>query len=698
MSIQSRAASFFSVLFIPRSIHRHHFLGMTILGMLSILTFKTSTEAQTEEIKIVTSCAYLEHYDIPVGNSYRSRGDNIRGLKVYDLNQDGNDDIVAFHESGPVEIFFSGPNGGVGAIREYLVGSNLGSRSINIDVGDFNHDALPDLLFAGATSYDEAGSARVLFNKGNGEFDVDSSVLPLAKGKRVVRLADLNGDSMEDVIVASIGNQFSSNEGSALSILINTSDGHFLPRVDYLVGAKPSNLTVTDVDNDHDQDLIVSKSSADHPHEGMIILKNQGDGTFIKFSGLTDVTITMTAADLRGSGFADIGRTIYNTYDSKFYFQQLENLGAGSYRVFKETYLYRLGWFRHQLENGDIDDDGDLDLILFAEPEYPVGTPTGKLFLNDGQGNMIDSSSGLTNLNLQLSPESGTRVFQDLDGDEDLDVVFFHREVEPHYGSQAIDVNFNRGKQGDGSWLGFDPTLISLADSGTDFYPNMDLIDVSGSINGDDLHDIVVARHGEGTVIADDYLTLLPLSCPSPTPKNFRKIKPRKETSLSLAWDSSDSTGEEVYALQMNDEPVIILDAETTKVTLKALSPGTRYSFTLASCLPDDASGTLYCSQPTKLAASTLASDPRSITLTNRGNKQPEITWAPFPSNASHYLLRVTSGKKAPVDCSNGKVVRGNKTALPEVKPKAPFSVRVCAVNADGDASGGKTATFSVTR
>ncbi len=97
----------------------------------------------------------------------------------------------------------------------------------------------------------------------------------------------------------------------------------------------------------------------------------------------------------------------------------LTNDGRGKFVVTKLA----SGYAGYYILSGDIDADGDLDLVC---PLGPVGS---RLFLNNGKGKFTEASSNLP------AGNGGERywggIFTDVDGDTDLDIVVATRGLTP---------------------------------------------------------------------------------------------------------------------------------------------------------------------------------------------------------------------------------------------------------------------------
>lgn len=156
--------------------------------------------------------------------------------------------------------------------------------------------------------------------------------------------------------------------------------------------------------------LVVSSASAQ-------TFQNQTAARF-PVAGNSEYSNQMTLVDLDGDGDLDIvwaNGQGYQTQGAALKPRIYINNGTG---VFADQTDARVpgitGWFRG-VEAGDIDGDGDVDLILAQDfNKKPM------LLLNDGVGNFTDGSNRLPNINMS----SARAQFGDVDNDGDLDLIF----------------------------------------------------------------------------------------------------------------------------------------------------------------------------------------------------------------------------------------------------------------------------------
>src|SRR5215213_5916548 len=201
------------------------------------------------------------------------------GLSLLKGNNDGKLDVVVAHEiacytapcvaSEVISVMIGNGDGTFQPSREIQVGRGVAQ----IAVGDFNRDGFKDLALAGVQ-----GQVYRLYGVGDGTFVqqptltavVDPSFIPVTD----IDVADFNGDSIEDLVVAVPHN------GSRTAIVIGNGDGTFrAPLVLTDPGLHiPQQQAVADYNGDGFQDLALSLGEGD---QGVMQIRNgNGDGTF----------------------------------------------------------------------------------------------------------------------------------------------------------------------------------------------------------------------------------------------------------------------------------------------------------------------------------------------------------------------------------------------------------------------------------
>ncbi len=243
-------------------------------------------------------------------------------------------------------------------------------------VSDLTGDALPDIL---TPCRDSANDIALLVNKGSGTFDPAQFIFS-GTSPRAITTADLNQDGWMDFVAC--------NQDQTIAVFINKQDGTFL-RSQYAVevqqpyqGQQPRFVKAGDLDGDGDLDLIIPVATHDYYENwwGLTTFTNDGAGNFTQnqvqvVEGLNTVT-----------GF----------------------------------------------EVGDLDDDGDLDIVLGVFDYHPCQQPYCYDYHAEGQKLALLTNNGfanpftITDLNINSLTDdvaASDIALVDIDGDGDRDIV-----------------------------------------------------------------------------------------------------------------------------------------------------------------------------------------------------------------------------------------------------------------------------------
>jgi hypothetical protein len=237
-------------------------------------------------------------------------GSSSQQIAIADVNGDDKPDllaIVAAPFNGAVAILLGNGDGTFQAPTLVLLG---GMVMYSLAVGDVNGDGRPDVVASGAggSGGPSRGIARVLLGNGDGTFQI--SPTPYDSGVSAggwansVALGDLNGDGALDLAIANYPD-------STTGVLLGNGDGTFGSTVLYDSGSRLAWVnTIADVNGDSKRDLIVANAAG-----AVGVLVGNGDGTFQppQTYAIPGDALSVVAADVNRDGRPDLAVAVGNT-------------------------------------------------------------------------------------------------------------------------------------------------------------------------------------------------------------------------------------------------------------------------------------------------------------------------------------------------------------------------------------------------
>ncbi len=308
---------------------------------------------------------------------------------------DKNVTLLEFQQSLPHDYFV----GGWGAASNITADANS-SRAASLGDVDNDNDGDLDLVVA-----NYAQPNRLYINEGVSGFSA-SDIGSESDKSTAIAFGDVDGDGDLDVVVA--------NDSQTNKLYLNNGGGVF-SAAGINIGSETdasTSVALGDVDADGDLDLLVGNNLTTNK-----LYLNDGNAVFsatgISFASAIDATTCIALADVDADGDLDlmVGNAGGASADkrNKLY----RNDGKGDFSSLGESIGSGDAFATQALVFGDVDSDGDLDLVVANEAE------TNRLYLNDGSGEFVAAGTALGS----ETDASRSLSLVDVDSDGDIDLV-----------------------------------------------------------------------------------------------------------------------------------------------------------------------------------------------------------------------------------------------------------------------------------
>lgn len=277
-------------------------------------------------------------------------------------------------------------------------------------VGDFDGDGDPDLAAGHRDPSTDVLFISTLLNDGAGTLSRPASSSPAGpQGVRITAAApgDLDGDGHLDLVITH-------EPPMGLSVLFNRGDGTLDPAVElsddrrWLKGW----VLPQDLDADGALDLAVVRRR-DLRSAVLQLFFNAGDRTFMEPMDLelANWPSSIAAGDLDSDGDLDLVMVVHIEHKPWRALDVLRNVGRGTFAP-AEHYEYEdtAEFYGEYLDLGDLDGDGALDVVVCGP--YPTDL---YVLRNEGDGTL--------NSPIRFEGDGGSPVIVNLDTDGDLDLL-----------------------------------------------------------------------------------------------------------------------------------------------------------------------------------------------------------------------------------------------------------------------------------
>ncbi|HQY92897.1 VCBS repeat-containing protein [Caldilinea sp.] len=242
-------------------------------------------------------------------------------------------------------------------------------------------------------------------------------------------VADLNGDQRLDLFLHNLRNEDEFIAFSVATLWLDQGDGRFAATRMQEVNGSGLAAAVAEINQDGAPDLLV------YTGHTLKVLLNQDEkagqfevGAVIDAPRKGDQYATLVQGDLNGDGWTDgvvagcCGRLFALDADDQrpnfsWVWYSGPDDGRSAFAIRSAALPVLDGLAVRGAALGDLDIDGDLDLLITVDAPDGSGATSGRVYLNDGAGMFTDSGQ-------QLDPTGGAVVaLGDIDGDGALDAL-----------------------------------------------------------------------------------------------------------------------------------------------------------------------------------------------------------------------------------------------------------------------------------
>lgn len=372
-----------------------------------------------------------------------------------DLDKDGDFDAVVANDDG----FGSPPlllmNQGLGVMQDEsaLRLPPLAMIALScLEAADVNGDGHVDLFFGGGTDTVLPAPNTLLLNDGSGIFSVEPT-FPAGLGFALdAEFADVDGDGDLDLLVSNMQDPdflFEIPDPTTLYVnqggLQGGTAGQFVEDPNFsAIGSNQAladggDVSLADVDNDGDLDVYICGSDIVTGGWQNLLFVNDGTG------GFTDVTATglpviadnsfeADFADVDGDGLLDIfiANSILSQPNAVHLLLNQGPVGPGGTPVFVDgsanvpSFLGPATGIRLATDIGDVDGDGDPDVVIGIHEFFNGGGTAGESVLLLNEGGLQGSAPGSFVIDTQFSTTfpfiDADVALEDMDNDGDLDL------------------------------------------------------------------------------------------------------------------------------------------------------------------------------------------------------------------------------------------------------------------------------------
>lgn len=276
--------------------------------------------------------------------------------------------------------------------------SSGGDGGNSITVADLNGDQIPDLVVASWCASGSGcanGSVGVLLGNGDGTFQTP---VPYGSGGQFadsVAVADL-GNGHLDLIVAncsSFANNICSGTTGGVSVLLGDGNGGFATAVPYATTFGVAAVAVADVNGDGKKDVVIATNCGSGPYSGCVgVLLGDGTGslaTAVTYDSGGYSPTAIAIGDMNGDGKLDVVVSHCGTGSTCGEGNVAVLVGNGDGSFVPGVVYDSAGVYPDGVAIADVNGDGKADVIV-ANSSVSATVPDGNLgvLLGNGDGTL----------------------------------------------------------------------------------------------------------------------------------------------------------------------------------------------------------------------------------------------------------------------------------------------------------------------
>ncbi len=323
--------------------------------------------------------------------------DNLSDIQWVDMDGDGLEDILCTAEINDKITLFK--NQGNGQFSDEIIVNNSLDAPRSVAGADLNGDGLNDVLVTWFNS------EKVLWYENLGDLQFDGGTQIYSGVVYEAEVVDIDGDSDLDILCPDWS-------GSKCSILYNNGQGTFLESTIEEQILEPAFATSFNQDGDGDLDIILSA------YDKLAIYEQTANGTFEPgfFLSEADRRIKeVVIEDISGDNLKDL-ILCSSQFNQIYYYPNNDDQSFETQKV-----LVQLDIDLYNFAAADIDEDGDLDFVLYAFNDRIIWAK------NNGS-NEFDE---LETLHVGLNVSSFRRgvILEDIDLDGNLDIIMWREDL-----------------------------------------------------------------------------------------------------------------------------------------------------------------------------------------------------------------------------------------------------------------------------